>query len=129
MAGVNELLSRGADAGIQSNGLGVGKGVVVSQPLRGARCVGQILLVQYFERRFAKGEFCQHRVGAGAWQARVQQFNDDVGLLDALLDGLFGQVHVTGEPLDGHIARSFFLRFRPTGDCHPAVPRAGSHPS
>jgi hypothetical protein len=74
----------------------------VVQPERRARGVGQVALVEHLERGLAAGEFGQHRVGAGAGQARVQQLYDDINFLDALADGFFGQVHVTGKPLDGH---------------------------
>jgi hypothetical protein len=53
-------------------------------------------------------QFCQHGVGAGARQARVEQLDHDVDVLDAFGDGFFGHVHVTGEPLDGHLG-VFFL--------------------
>ncbi|MNY76290.1 hypothetical protein D3C86_2158310 [compost metagenome] len=47
-------------------------------------------------------DFGQQRVGAGGGQARVQHLDHHVNVLDAFGDGFTGQVHVTGEPLDGH---------------------------
>jgi hypothetical protein len=89
-------------AGVQGDRLGGGQGVVVGQPEGGAGGVGQVLLVQHLERRLAEGQLRQHRIGAGAGQARVEQFDDHVGFLDPVDDGFLGHVHVTGEPLDGH---------------------------
>ena len=75
----------------------------MGQPLGGARRVGQVLLVQHFERRLATREFGQHRVGAGTRQARVQQLDNHVNLPDALANGFARQVHMPGKPLYRHV--------------------------
>src|SRR6218665_2509249 len=44
-------------------------------PQRGALGVGQILLVKHLEPGFVAGKLGQQRIGAGAWQARVQHLD------------------------------------------------------
>ena len=99
----DEALGGCCFAGIQGDSAGVGQGVVMCQPKGSAQGVGNILLIQDFEGGRAADQFGQHGVGAGAGHACVQQFDHHVGLFEALGDGFFGQVHVTGEPLDGHV--------------------------
>jgi hypothetical protein len=114
VAGVDQAARGRGFAGVQLDGAGVGQAVVVVQPERRARGVGQVAFVEHLERGLAAGQLGQHGVGAGAGQARVQQLNDDINFLDALTDGFFGQVHVTGKPLDGHLDL-FFLGFGCSG--------------
>ena len=108
MTSLDQSLGRRAHAGVQPDGPRARLAVVVLQPERRARRVGQVLLVEHLERRLAAGEFSQHRVGTGARQAGVQQLDHDINFLDPLADGFFGQVHVTGKPLNCHLC-VFFL--------------------
>ena len=92
------------------------------QPERGARRVGQVLLVEHLERGLGAGQLGQHRVGAGAGQSSVEQLDHHINFLDALCNSFFGQVHVTGKPLDGHReVLSWLVRVPGGGDglnCH-----------
>ena len=98
-------------AGIETDSPRVRLCVVVRQPLRSTRRIGKILLVEHFQTRLVTGQLGQHRVGAGAGQARIEQFDHHIDVFHALGDGFLGQVHVTGKPLDGHRITSFALLF------------------
>ena len=78
--------------------------VVESQPGLRRRRVGQVALVQHLQARALAelAQFFDHRVAAGLRQARIQHFDDHVGLFHRLRRFLAGGVHVTGEPLDRH---------------------------
>ena len=108
MTGLNQGFGWRAHAGVEPNRTGARLAVVVVEPKRRARRVGQVLLVQHFQGGLALGELRQHGVGAGARQACVQQLDHDINFLDPLADGFFGQVHVTGKPLNSHLC-VFFL--------------------
>jgi hypothetical protein len=75
--------------------------VEVRQPLRGARRVGQVLLVEQLERGLVLRQLLQQGVAARTRAARIEQFDHHVDAgLHAVADRLPRQVHVTGEPLD-----------------------------
>ena len=115
-AGLHQHLGRCRHAGVQPQCAGARQGVEVLQPQGRAIRVGQVLLVQHLERRFARCELGQHRVGAGAGQARIQQLDDHIDLLDALFDRLARQVHVPREPLDCHTEKTLANE---SLDCRP----------
>ena len=98
--------------GLQRQRAGAGDAVVVVQPLLRDGRVRDVLLVQDLEAGPFTGQRGQHGIGAGARQARVQHLDHHVNVLDAFGDGFFGQVHVTGEPLDGHAGSFLFVQFR-----------------
>ncbi len=75
----------------------------MGQPEGGAGRVGQVLLVEHLERGLGTGKLGQHGVGTRPGQTRVEQLNHHINFLDALLNRLFGQVHVTREPLNSHL--------------------------
>ena len=72
------------------------------QPALGLNRVSQVLLAQNLQARLALNKLCQHGVGAGAWQASVQHFNDHIDVFDALLNRFAREVHVPREPLNCH---------------------------
>ena len=102
--GLDQRLGRCGHAGIQRQRTRSRQRVVMRQPVRCARGISQILLVEHLERGLASGEFGQHRVGAGARQAGVEQLDHHIDVLDALADRLLRQMHMTGKPLDSHLA-------------------------
>ena len=107
MAGRDQAFGRGGFRRVQTDGACAGQVVVVRQPELGACRVRQILLVQHLQCGFGLCQLCQHGIGAGAWQTSIQQFDHHVGILDPFSDRFTGQVHVTGEPLDGHVQDTF----------------------
>jgi hypothetical protein len=107
VAGLHQLARGRGFAGVQAQGLGARQGVVMRQPQRGAGGVGHVLLVQHLEGGLALRQLGQQGVAAGAWYARVQQFDHRVNVLDARGNGLLGQVHVAGKPLNCHGAGVF----------------------
>ena len=112
VAGIDELARRGWVRRIQRHGAGFALGVVPVQPKGGALGVGHVLLVQHLEGWLVARKLGQQRIGAGAGQARIQHLDHHINVLDAFGDGFFGQVHVTGEPLDGHAGSFLFVQFR-----------------
>jgi hypothetical protein len=116
VAGRDELLRRARLARVQADRAGLGTFGVVGQPLRGARGVGHVLLVEHFQSGLVAGELGQDRISAGARKPRVEQLDDHVDVLDALADGLAREVHVPRKPLNSHRCacfRSFALRGGP----------------
>ena len=80
------------------------------QPQGRARWIGQILLAEHFQAWFALNELCQHGVGTRSRQTGIEHFNHNVNVFDALLNGLAGEVHVTGKPLNCHSAENLTLK-------------------
>ena len=89
----------------------------MGQPVGSLDRVGKILLIQDFERGLVPSQLSQHWVGAGAGQACIEQLDDHIDRFHTLLDGFFGQMHVTGKPLNGQI----FLLLRTRSEA-PIVP-------
>ncbi len=58
------------------------------------------LAVEQLDAWFVAGEGLQQGVEAGARDAGIEHFNDDIDGLDALLNQLAREVHVAGIPLD-----------------------------
>ena len=107
MAGINQFAGRCSFARIEFYGPRVGHGVVVRQPECGHRRIGQVLFVEYLQRRSRRRQLSQLGVGTRPRQARVKQLNDYINFLDALTDRFLRQVHVPWKPLDCHCSKSF----------------------
>lgn len=80
------------------------KGIVVVSYVHDVG-VGEVFLVERDDASFTGEVRLEVGVGGRQGDARVADFDDEVGELEALTDGASGRRHVSGEPVDGSSAR------------------------